>query len=104
MLCRSGPGRPPRPQSARKWASLSAFMSWTSDVAGSRLHPVGVAQHEEDADGQADDQDDQAADEPSLMDMPANPDAMPVANGLMVDPSVPMPQPSRTTAAPVSAS
>ena len=33
--------------------------------------------------------------------MPAKPEAMPVANGLMVDPRVPMPHPSRTTAAPV---
>ena len=38
------------------------------------------------------------------MEAPANPDAMPVANGLIVEPSVPIPQPSRTTAAPVSAS
>ena len=41
---------------------------------------------------------------PSLMDVPAKPDAIPVAKGLMVDPKVPMPQPSRTTAAPVRAS
>ena len=41
---------------------------------------------------------------PSLIGMPAIPEAIPVANGLIVDPSVPMPQPSRTTAAPVSAS
>ena len=41
---------------------------------------------------------------PSLIETPANPDAMPVANGLIVEPKVPMPQPSRTTAAPTSAS
>ena len=41
---------------------------------------------------------------PSLIEMPANPDAMPVAKGLMVDPRVPIPQPSRRIAAPVSAS
>ncbi len=41
---------------------------------------------------------------PSLMEMPAKPEAMPVANGLMVDPRVPMPHPNRTMAAPVSAS
>jgi hypothetical protein len=41
---------------------------------------------------------------PSLIETPANPDAIPVANGLIVDPSVPIPQPRRTTAAPVSAS
>ena len=34
----------------------------------------------------------------------ANPEAMPVANGLIVEPMVPIPQPRRTTAAPVSAS
>ncbi len=41
---------------------------------------------------------------PSLIETPAIPDAIPVANGLTVDPSTPIPQPSRTTAAPVSAS
>ena len=41
---------------------------------------------------------------PSLIDTPANPDAIPVANGLIVEPKVPIPQPSRTTAAPVMAS
>ena len=41
---------------------------------------------------------------PSLMEMPAKPDAMPVANGLIVEPRVPMPQPIRTIAAPVSES
>ena len=41
---------------------------------------------------------------PSLMETPANPDAMPVANGFRVDPRVPMPQPSKTTAAPTRAS
>ena len=41
---------------------------------------------------------------PSLIETPANPEAMPVANGLIVEPKVPMPQPSRTTAAPVRAS
>jgi hypothetical protein len=35
---------------------------------------------------------------PSLMEDPANPEAMPVANGFRVDPRVPMPQPSRTSA------
>ena len=38
------------------------------------------------------------------MEMPAKPEAMPVANGLIVEPRVPMPQPNRTTAAPVRAS
>ena len=32
------------------------------------------------------------------------PDAIPVANGLTVEPITPIPQPSRTTAAPVRAS
>ena len=41
---------------------------------------------------------------PWLMDVPANPDAIPVAKGLIVEPKVPIPQPSRTTAAPVRAS
>ena len=41
---------------------------------------------------------------PSLIGMPAMPEAIPVAKGLIVEPSVPIPQPSRTTAAPVSAS
>ena len=41
---------------------------------------------------------------PSLIGTPAIPDAIPVANGLTVEPSTPIPQPSRTTAAPVSAS
>ena len=41
---------------------------------------------------------------PSLIGMPAIPEAIPVAKGLIVEPSVPIPQPSRTTAAPVSAS
>ena len=41
---------------------------------------------------------------PSLIGMPANPDAMPVAKGLMVEPRTPMPHPSRTIAAPVRAS
>ena len=38
------------------------------------------------------------------METPAKPEAMPVANGLIVEPRVPIPQPSRTTAAPVRAS
>ncbi len=41
---------------------------------------------------------------PSLIETPAIPDAIPVANGLTVDPITPMPQPSRTIAAPVRAS
>ena len=41
---------------------------------------------------------------PSLIGIPANPDAIPVANGLIVEPSVPIPHPSRTIAAPVRAS
>ena len=41
---------------------------------------------------------------PSLIEMPAIPEAIPVANGLTVEPSTPMPQPSSTIAAPVSAS
>ena len=41
---------------------------------------------------------------PSLIEMPAKPEAMPVANGLMVEPRVPIPQPSRRIAAPVRAS
>ena len=41
---------------------------------------------------------------PSLIETPAIPDAIPVANGLTVDPSTPIPQPRRMTAAPVSAS
>ena len=32
---------------------------------------------------------------PSLIEMPANPEAMPVANGLMVEPRVPIPQPEQ---------
>ena len=41
---------------------------------------------------------------PSLIGMPAIPEAIPVAKGLIVEPIVPIPQPSSTTAAPVSAS
>ena len=41
---------------------------------------------------------------PSLIDTSANPDAMPVANGFTVDPSTPMPAPSRITSAPTMAS
>ncbi len=38
------------------------------------------------------------------MPTPANPDAIPVANGLTVEPMTPIPQPSRISAAPVSES
>ena len=38
------------------------------------------------------------------MGISAKPEAMPVANGLIVEPRVPMPQPSSTIAAPVRAS
>jgi hypothetical protein len=41
---------------------------------------------------------------PSLIDTSANPEAIPVAKGLTVEPTTPIPQPSNTTAAPVSAS
>ena len=41
---------------------------------------------------------------PSLNDTSAKPDAMPVANGLTVEPKTPMPHPSRITSAPTSAS
>ena len=41
---------------------------------------------------------------PSSMDTPAKPEAMPVANGLMVEPRTPMPQPSSRMDAPTSAS
>ena len=41
---------------------------------------------------------------PSLIEMPAKPDAIPVAKGLIVEPRVPMPQPSSRIAAPVRAS
>ena len=41
---------------------------------------------------------------PSLSEMLAKPDAMPVANGFTVEPSTPMPAPNRITAAPTSAS
>ena len=41
---------------------------------------------------------------PSSIETPAKPEAMPVANGLMVEPRTPMPQPSRRTDAATSAS
>ena len=41
---------------------------------------------------------------PSLRGMSAKPEAMPVANGFTVEPSTPMPHPSRITAAPTRAS
>ena len=41
---------------------------------------------------------------PVLIDVPAKPDAIPVANGLIVEPSTPIPAPRRIIAAPVSAS
>ena len=41
---------------------------------------------------------------PSVSGMPAKPDAMPVANGLTVEPITPMPAPSMITATPVRAS
>ena len=41
---------------------------------------------------------------PSVRGMPAKPEAMPVAKGLTVEPSTPMPAPSMTTATPVRAS
>ena len=41
---------------------------------------------------------------PSLIGMPAIPDAIPVAKGLTVEPSTPIPQPRRTIDAPTSAS
>ena len=41
---------------------------------------------------------------PSLIETSAKPEAMPVANGLTVEPSTPMPAPSMITAAPVRAS
>ena len=37
---------------------------------------------------------------PSSIETPANPEAIPVANGLIVEPSTPMPQPSRRIEAP----
>ena len=44
---------------ALKCASLSAFMSYTSERRRVRLHPVRVPHHEEDPDRQPDDQDHQ---------------------------------------------
>ena len=41
---------------------------------------------------------------PSLSGMSAKPDAIPVAKGFTVEPITPIPQPSRTTDAPTSAS
>ena len=41
---------------------------------------------------------------PSAIETPAKPEAMPVANGLIVEPSTPMPAPSRSTEAPTRAS
>ena len=41
---------------------------------------------------------------PSAIETPAKPEAMPVANGLTVEPSTPMPAPSRSTEAPTRAS
>ena len=41
---------------------------------------------------------------PSLIETSGEPDAMPVANGLTVEPSTPIPAPSMITAAPVSES
>ena len=41
---------------------------------------------------------------PSLIDVPAKPDAIPVANGLIVEPSTPIPQPRSRIEAPTSAS
>ena len=41
---------------------------------------------------------------PSLIGTSAKPEAMPVANGLTVEPSTPIPQPSRITRAPTRAS
>ena len=41
---------------------------------------------------------------PSLMVVPAKPEAMPVAKGLMVEPIAPIPAPSRISAAALSPS
>ena len=41
---------------------------------------------------------------PSLMRTPAKPEAIPVANGLIVEPIMPIPQPSRRSEAPTRAS
>ncbi len=41
---------------------------------------------------------------PSSIDTPAKPEAMPVANGLIVEPRTPMPQPSRSIDAATSES
>ena len=44
---------------------------------------------------EADDEDDESrAQMPSLIETPAKPEAMPVANGLTVEPSTPIPAPS----------
>ena len=84
---------------ARSAASLTAFMSYTSDFVGSRADPFGVAEDEPDAHGEADDQEDQPPDEAvARAGCPAKSEAIPVAKGLIVEPRTPMPHPSRITA------
>ena len=75
--------------------------AFTREERRARVRPdaSGIAHHPPDADGEARDEDDDPADEPIHDGGARNPDAIPVANGLMVDSSTPIPHPSRSNAA-----
>ncbi len=62
------------------------------------LHPLSVAHHEHDADDGADTRSTIRPISPSLMVVPAKPEAIPVAKGLTVEPRQPIPAPSRIRA------
>lgn len=88
----------------RKPASASPRSSWTTEVAGSALIRSAYLSTQKIPRARPTTRITSRETRPSLSGTPAKPEAMPVANGLIVDPSVPMPQPSSSTAAPVRVS
>ena len=90
--------------SARNRFSLSAFMSYTRDRVGSAFTRAAYRITKKMPIASPTIRITSRPTIPSLSGIPANPDAIPVANGLIVDPSVPIPHPRSTIAAPVIAS
>ena len=87
-----------------KWASLATRMSRTADLVGSALTRSAYRITKKIPTPSPTTRMISRESRPSLMETPANPEAMPVAKGLIVEPRVPMPHPRRTMAAPVRAS
>ena len=94
----------PAPRRVREKTARSRLLLVDERARGVLLDASRIAHDEEDAERKAEDQDDEAVDDALGERDAGEAGAMPVANGLTVEPITPMPAPSMITATPVRAS